>query len=311
MPEETSLAKSAEYTPVRASDSEVSDSLERGGPAFGTFVGSVGCAVADAQKKLDETLVSTSIALAKEQIEVIAIWEQTIDDDGQMTAGNPVRQKLPLVSYIMPTAYQWKQVILRADMYVAEFNAANGLNIKGSYSTKSEAGVGGLAGALGARASTSSSGEASLEQTASFSASAAAGWLHLEATLEPRPDIKPPQPFIVQKGPRMKVTAGPREPIKDGETVTGRKVTLTVELRNVKSEPLKGKTISIQVSEPLINYSTTPSDGNTDTADGPTAGTLKIELRREGAAYDADKPPEAVIVKTWLGLITEQVVVYI
>jgi hypothetical protein len=249
--------------------------------------------------------------LAREEIEVIAVWEQTIDEDGQMTAGNPIKQKLPLVTYIMPTAYQWTKVVLRADMYIAEFNVANGFNIKGSYKTQTEGGMGGLGGLLGARASTSSSGEASLEQTASLSASAAAGWLHMEATLEPRPDIKPPQPFIVQKGPRMKVTAGPREDIKDGDKVTGRKVTLTVELRNVANNPLGGKTISIQVSEPLINYSTTPADGTTDTTAGTTQGTLKIELRREGAAYDTAKPPEAIVVKTWLGLITEQVVVYI
>lgn len=300
-----------EYLPVKASPSDVSDEMQRGGPAFGAFVGTVGCAVAEAQKKLDETLVTTATALAREEIEVIAVWEQTIDNDGLMTAGNPVKQKLPLVTYIMPSAYQWKQVILRADMYIAEFNVANGFNIKGSYKTETGGGMGGLAGVLGARATSSSSGEASLEQTASLSASAAAGWLHMEATLEPRPDIKPPQPFIVQKGPRMKVTAGPREDIKDGDNVTGRKVTLTVELHDVNNNPLGGKTISIQVSEPLINYSTIPTDGKTDPAAGTTQGTLKIELRREGAAYDAAKSPEAIVVKTWLGLITEQVVVYI
>lgn len=294
-----------------APETDVSDEMQRGGPAFGSFVGNVGTAIADAQKKLDETLVTTATALAEEEIEVIAVWEQTINENGEMTEGHPIKQKLPLVTYIMPTAYQWKQVVLRADMYIAEFNVRNGFNIKGSYKTETEGGMGGLSGLLGARASTSSSGEASLEQSASLSARAAAGWLHMEATLEPRPDIKPPQPFIVQKGPRMKVTAGPREDIQDGEKTTGRRVTLTVELRNVENNPMGDKLISIQVSDPLINYSTSPENGRTDTADGITKGTLKIELRREGAAYDTTKPPEAIVVKTWLGLITEQVVVYI
>ncbi len=300
-----------EYLPVKANPADVSDELDRGGPAFGAFAGTVGCAVADAQKKLDETLVTTATALASKEIEVVAVWEQTINEEGEVTEGKAVTQKLPLVTYIMPTAYQWKQVILRADMYIAEFNVANGFNIKGSYKTETGGGMGGIGGFLGGRASSSSSGEASLEQTASVSATAAAGWLHMEATLEPRPDIKPPQPFIVQKGPRMKVTAGPRGPIEEGDKVTGRKIILTIELRSVENKPLGGKAISIQVSDPLINYSTTPADGKTDVTAGETEGTLKIELRREGAAYDTEKPPEAIIVKTWLGFITEQVVIYL
>lgn len=305
-----------EYAPVKASESAVSDEMANGGPAFGSFVSKVGSAIAEAQKSLDETLVSTAVALADKDIEVVAIWEQKINDDGEMEEGKPIKEKLPLVTYIMPTAYQWKQVILRADMYVAKFNVANGFNIKGSYKTETEGGMGGeLAELLGTRASTSSSGETSFEQTASLSANAAAGWLHMEATLEPRPDIKPPQPFVVQKGPRMKVTAGPRENIKgeeqDSETI-GRKVTLTVELRNVVNDPLKGKHISVQISEPLINYTFLNSD-DTENKNGNTGddGILKIELRREGSAYDKDKPPEPITVKTWLGLITQQVLVSI
>ena len=35
---------------------------------------------------------STATALAREEIEVIAVWEQTTEYDGLMTSGNPVKQ---------------------------------------------------------------------------------------------------------------------------------------------------------------------------------------------------------------------------
>ena len=60
------------------------------------------------------------------------------------------------------------------------------------------------------------------------------------------------------------------------------------------------------ISQPLLNYTPTPASGQTD-----SNGQLLVELRREGAAFDATRPPEAVTVNVWLGLINEQVVVNI
>jgi hypothetical protein len=136
---------------VEASPADVTDELEKGGPAFGAFVKAVGLAVADAQQKLDETLVTTAKALSETQIDVIAVFEQQLDDDGQMDKGIIHMQKLPLINYLMPTAYKWSRVYLEADMKVKEFNGANGFNIKGksnSFSVGASANYGVLTGGL-------------------------------------------------------------------------------------------------------------------------------------------------------------------
>jgi hypothetical protein len=295
---------------VEAAPADVTDELEKGGPAFGAFVKAVGLAVADAQSKLDETLVATAKALSDTQIEVIAIFEQEIDNDGNMTAGKPLVQKLPLVNYLMPTAYQWTRVYLQADMKVKEFNGSNGFNIKGSSSSFS-AGVQANYGLSGFGASGSvnyASRNFSTSTEASVAQDEAAGSLHMEATLEPRADIQLPRPFILQKGPRLKVTAGSREDIKNAETppkIIGRQITLTAELRDKGNNALANKQLDYKIGNPLLNYEAT-NGGKTD-----NDGKMTITIKREGGAFDAKKPPEAVVVNVWLGLINEQVVINI
>ena len=293
-----------------ASPAEITDELEKGGPAFGAFVKAVGLAVAEAQQKLDETLVTTAKALSSTQIDVIAVFEQVIKDaDGTMDTGNVITQKLPLINYLMPTAYQWSRVYLSADMQVKEFNGSNGFNIKGkssSFSANARAsyGLGTGFGASGGVSYSNSSYEASAET--SFSRDEAAGSLHMEATLEPRADVQLPRPFIVQKGPRLKVTAGARTDITSGTppVVTGRQISLSLELRDTKNNALVGKTLDFRISQPLLNYRTAPATTGND-------GKLALVISREGAAYDATKPPEAVVVTVWYGLVSEQVVINI
>ena len=132
----------ADTVPVPASDTgqvaqeaDVSSQLEGSGVAFGDFVKKVGQAVADAQSALDTDLVNTAQALSKAQIDVIAIYEQQINDDGTMGEGKPITQTLPLINYLMPTAYQWSRVYLEADMNVSEFNGVSGFNIQRSASS--------------------------------------------------------------------------------------------------------------------------------------------------------------------------------
>ena len=197
--------------------------MAKGGPAFGAFVKAVGLAVAEAQSELDKTLVTTAKALSDNQIDVIAVFEQEINDNGQMLQGTPHVMKLPLVNYLMPTAYHWSRVYLEADMKVRQFNVANGLNIQGKSSSFnvgasasfSQTGGIGASGSIGY--GTSSTQVAST--TSQFTAEAV-GSLHLEATLEPRADVQLPKPFIIQKGPRLKVYAGSQENIPDPPTPT-------------------------------------------------------------------------------------------
>jgi hypothetical protein len=301
----TTAAAAAEPAPA-----DVTDELAKGGPAFGAFVKAVGLAIADAQKQLDQTLVDTAKALSETQIDVIAVFEQEINNDGEMVAGQPHVQKLPLVNYLMPTAYHWSRVFLEADMKVREFNVANGFNIQGKSSSFN---VGASAnfsqtGSLGASANVNF-GTSSYQAAggSSVSTDEAAGNLHIEATLEPRSDVLLPQPFIIQKGPRLKVSAGSRVDNTDSSgKLTSREITLTVELRDKANNVLAGKLLEFRISQPLLSYSATPADGKTD-----ANGQLQIKITRTGAALDPTKPPDAVTVNVWLGLINEQVVVNI
>src|SRR5215210_64574 len=78
---------------VQAQESDIAGEMDNLGPSFGAFVKAVGLAVAESQQKLDQTLVATAKALSETQIDVIAVFEQEIDDNGEMTAGRPVLQK--------------------------------------------------------------------------------------------------------------------------------------------------------------------------------------------------------------------------
>ncbi len=295
---------------AKASEADVSDEINKGGPALGSFVKSVGLAVAEAQKALDENLVNTAKALSETQIDVIAIFEQQLkDDDGTMDKGVIHMQKLPLINYLMPTAYNWSRVYLEADMEVSEFNAANGLNVK---KKASALGIGVSGGANSAIAKIGGSfsygrSSSSLSASASSSEDKAAGSLHMEATLEPRNDIELPQPFILQKGPRLKLIIGSKfnldkdgAPTDDPAAVAGRKVEMGITLYKSTGEPHTGKPVEVHVSNPTLNFTGSgTTDGN---------GKFDFDVSRTGAAFDPETQVEAV-VRANFGLVTGETVV--
>jgi hypothetical protein len=311
----TALRFGEPAAPVQAASADVTDEVEKLGPAFGSFVKSVGLAVAEAQTALDKTLVDTAKALSDTKIDVIAIFEQQIDDNGTMQAGHPIVQQLPLVNYLMPTAYQWSRVYLQADMNVSEFNSANGFNIQSksmAFNASARAG-GGLFSGFSASGSTSfgiSSSE--VAGGSSYSQDVAAGKMHMEATLEPRADIQLPKPFVIQKGPQLKLMAGSLQDVIEetpdpngGPSVkklVGHKVTLTAELKATNGGPGKAKQLEISLSQPLT-YTMTPTDGKTD-----DNGNLTIEITRQGAAFDPNKPL-TLEVRVWLGLVAQAIAV--
>lgn len=300
----------ADPAPVSAANADVVDEMEKGGPAFGSFLKSVGLAVAESQKQLDQDLVETAKALSNQTIDVIAIWEQQLDDNGNMAKGNPVVQKLPLINYLMPTAYNFSRVYLQADMSVSEFNGANGFNIQG-HSASASLNVGGSYGMFGGsvhgnlNASASTFGQS---VNTSSAIDTAAGKLHMEATLEPRGDIQLPQPFVVQKGPQLKVSVGSQSdilstPANAGDPVRtiGRKVTLTAKLTGTAGAA-SGKSFDIRLSDPALGFTITTAGGKTD-----QNGELAIEVTRSGAAFDPARPAQPVSCKVWLNLLAQDV----
>ncbi len=290
-----------------APDKDVSDELVKGGPAFGSFVGAVGTSIADAQAKLDKTFIETAQALSKETVKVVSVFEQVIDDDGKLTEGKIHESELPLINFITPTAYKWSRVFLTADMQVSEFSAESGINIQArstQFNIGARAGYGLFSG-FGASGSTNfSTSSFGQEVTASTQTDSAAGQLHMEATLEPRDDIRPPQPYILQKGPTLKLLiekiediAGP--PTSAGAaTVIGRKATIRAELRKQNGGPNTDKSIDTMLSESGLAVT---SSGSTDDK-GNT--TLTIE-RRNPANDGTPGAPVAFMVRAQFGLVSD------
>jgi hypothetical protein len=288
-----------------AAESDVTGELAGGGVAFGEFVKSVGLAVAAAQSELDKTLVATAKQLSETQIDTVAIFEQQIkDEDGTMDRGEVHIQKLPLTNYLMPTAYQWSRVYLEADMNVQEFNSRSGFNIQQkSFSadtriTGNASTFGfGVSGTAGVSYGTSSTGVDS-----SYGQDVAAGKLHMEATLEPRGDVELPRPFVLQKGPRLQLLVGERQPVMDTADPPkqiGQKVKLTAVLQKTDgSKADADKSLSLSLSEPTLNYT---SSGKTN-ADGK----MDIEISRTGAAFDPANPIRA-LVRVSFGLVSQSV----
>jgi hypothetical protein len=298
--------------PGAAEESDITDEVEKGGPALGSFVKSVGLAVAEAQAALDKTLVETTEALSKQNVKVVAVFEQLFDDDGNMEKGNPIVLEQPLAAYIFPTAYQWERVYLEADMNVAEFNAKNGLNIKASSFTigtdvRASGSMFGFnaSGGFDTRFSTSN-----VSTAASASTDTAAGRLHLEATLTPRADLQTPRPFVVQKGPQITLSAGTIEDImsappansSDPATVIGRKATIgVVSLKkdgsgNQKNLVVTVEPASLSISSSPANFA--PND----------QGELTLTVERKGSAFDPAKPIDA-IVRVNLRLISQSIAI--
>ncbi len=295
---------------VTVPEADVTDEIAKGGPAFGTFLKSVGLAVAESQKALDDDLIATAHALSDQQIEVIAVFEQQLQDsDGLMAAGVTHVQKLPLVNYLMPTAYNFSRVFLQADMKVQEFNAANGFNIKGSStsvsaSAKASYGLGGFGASGGASFGYSTfnrSGEVSVAQDS------AAGSIHMEATLEPRADIQLPRPFVLQKGPRLQVridTSGDiADPNDAAKPSIGRQIALKAKLLDTKSQPLGAKTLDVTISDPQFNRDTVLP---TDAVTGETTITIKNQW---GAGKPAGQEPQRkqALVTVSFGLVSQAI----
>lgn len=291
-----------------AAQSDITDELEKGGPAFGSFVGAVGTSIADAQAKLDKTFIETAQALSKETVKVVSVFEQVIDDDGKLTEGKIHESELPLINFITPTAYKWSRVFLTADMQVSEFSAESGMNIQSrstSFNIGARANYGMFSGFNAGGSTNFSTSSFGQELTASAQTDSAAGQLHMEATLEPRDDIRPPQPYILQKGPTLKLLiekiediAGPAPSGGGPAPVLGRKATIRAELRTQTGGPNADKSIDTVLSESgLAVTSTGKTDDKGDT-------TLTIE-RRNPVNDGTPGAPIAFMVRAQFGLISD------
>ncbi|MCD4741826.1 MAG: hypothetical protein K8R67_04995, partial [Desulfobacteraceae bacterium] len=221
---------------------EVSDDLSRMGKSFGSFIGNVGKGVAEAQKELDINSAEITKALANTEIQVPAVVEQVLDDDGKPTisanAVNIAYQKMSLIQFIVPTFYQWRHVQLNLSFDVEEIGTIEDFKIKKTRET----GPGGIFG-WGSRTNTSSSEEGTLGAIDTKQADGS-----LNARLEPRSDITPPEPFLFRTGPTINFIPG--EDITDTvdqDKVIGAKLTIVV--HKVDGEPNGEKMLKVSVNQ--------------------------------------------------------------
>jgi hypothetical protein len=302
----------ADPAPATLREANITDEAKDMGPVFGDFLKSVGLAVAETQEKLDETFRKTAEALSKQEINVVAVFEQELDDNGKMKEGKPITMALPLITYVMPTIQEISRCEISADMKVREFSSGNGFQIQGKSQSLST-GVSGSYGMFGGSVSGHFSyGQSSAEASggSNHATDEAAGNMHLEATIQPRENVQLPKPFVTQKGPSLKLTIDKVEslfvdvpPATDGGAVTkrrnGTKATITAELTATNGALLKGKKLEVSVDQPTVGR--TIANSTTD-----DKGIVTIELER--VAADEDWKPLETTVRVWLGLVSQAVV---
>ena len=297
-------------TPVTVSEADITDELEKGGPALGAFLKATGLAVAESQKELDAVFSDTVKVLSNTQVDVIAVFEQVVNDDGSMGEGNVKIQKLPLINYVMPVNYAYSRVYLEANMKVREFNAAKGLNIQGK-ATRVRFGSSVKASFLGVRGGTSLSvghSEFDRDRQLSTATDEAAGDLHLEATLEPRDDTQLPSPIVLQKGPKLavrmtsrgEVTGPAGAPGDPPPPAVGRQAVFEVSLKKTDGANHSGQDLNLDVSDPMVEME---AQSTTTDASGKILVTLK---RQWGTLGEGETPPSPseVVLRVTFGVVT-------
>jgi hypothetical protein len=277
----------------------VNDENKRVGVSFGKLIEITGKAVGQTQLKLNQTGARTATQLATTNVDVIAVQELQYDDAGNFKGSNSHKLKLPLINFVDPVFYGWKEVRLRGQFVANEFTSSNETySSSGSGSgTWNSYGLGIVIGP-GSRDSNSKGTSTTTDNDASKDTSW--GRIRASALLAPKRDIGVPKPRYVVRGPSLNILAGPAAPINEGDKVTGRSMSACIELRNVDGTAIAGKKLSIEAQGVLWAYAgTEPEDEVTN-----TDGNLNIVLTRSFVTDDADKSPIGVIVTVRLGLVS-------
>lgn len=261
---------------------EVSDDVARMGKSFGAFIEDVGRGVAETQASLDKNSAAITAQLAATEIEVPAVVEQVLDDDGTPSSAsnavNVVNQKMSLIQFIVPTFYQWRHVQLDLSFNVEEIGAIEDFKIsKTAIAQKSR---------RGSTRSMISSASGTLSASDTDQADGS-----VNARLEPRPDITPPAPFLFRTGPSINFIPGGE--ITDAVTKQVLGADITVLVLKADGTPNEGKLIKVAVAQ----GSYTAADGLTTDAEGK----VKLEIRKSDPT--ATKPLTSTLSVT-LGIVT-------
>ncbi len=168
--------------------------------------------------------------LAQTEIEVPAVIEQVLKDDGTPQASgnavNVIRQKMSFVQFIVPTFYQWHHVQIDLHFDVEEVGTANGFTI----SAKRK-----LFDLIELEKTSASFGKQWAKDTKQADGT-------VDARLEHRPDITPPAPFLFRTGPTINFIPGE-------DTEAGGGTNLTVQVFKADGSPNNGQALKVSVNQ--------------------------------------------------------------
>ncbi len=270
---------------------DVAGKMNKGAPIFGDVLRSIGFAVAESQKALDDGVITGVEKLNDTKIEVVTQVIQELDEDGQIDAekSHLVTQELSVLNFFTPTFHEWKSVELCMDLTVGEFHAEQGVQFNAKQQSTSVGGGGswGFGGWFNmSHQRSSDSVDIDNKQDVAWSS----GQVRVTALLGPRRTGKFPTPATAEKGPQIYVTQGAlAEQKNDDDEVTSRSVDVLIEVRTTAGGPMaEGKNIVLESGGLLPDFGT---QGSVTDA----KGRVKVNLKRNvGGAPGFAKFPLSV-----------------
>lgn len=272
--------------------------LGEGAPVFGQVLESVGLAIAESQKALDEGVITGIKKLNDTKIKVVTQVVQELTEDGLPDASKTqlVTNELSVLNFFVPTFHEWKNVELAMDLTIGEFDAEQGVKFHAQQESTSVGGgfskswgFGG-AGWFGvSRAETEQTVNVDNLQDVSWSS----GQVRVSALLGPRRTGKFPTPANVEIAPQIYVTQGGISEQKTDDVVTSRAVDLMIEIRKRDGSTMQQGVPIVVESGGLL-----PDFGNTGSVTD-AKGRVKVKLTRSlaGAPKGFQKFPISVALK--------------
>lgn len=170
-------------------EANVSGKLANAAPAFGDVLRSFGDALAVGDLALATTALESLQALARLQVNVPVLIEQTLDDDGKPTTVSITTVPYPVSSIFPPSIARIRSGTFRMDMKVQSFDATSGVRFNQNIAS---AGVSYSGHSFGfAVAMNNTNVNAQFSNMSDFSE----GSVNVSMDIEPRPDFEIPKPL--------------------------------------------------------------------------------------------------------------------
>lgn len=316
----------------------VGDKLGGAGLAFGDLVKQVGMAVAQTQRRLNETCAATANSLATTTVDVIAVQATEYNEDGTVKDNRNITMPLPLVNFIDPVNYEMATVHLQGVFQASEFKAANltttdasryngstSLHLGGWFSGPSAgSGVQQAANAAlngsGGSYNYASQGNTHTESGSATQQAYEFGQVRMNAEMIPRDDIGVPKPNHIVRGPSLllvpqELKTEPVTPTAE-HPLTERSIIVKVTYRRrptadePEGTPIEGASFAIETGGLPWNYCS--SVGLVDETEASTFketdedGVLYVKVRRTFTAGE-DTALRSFIVTARIGLIATSV----